>query len=43
MIVQGRHPDHAYATLRRDAARVSMEPHSWAADLLLQASTRPPE
>ena len=43
MIVQGHHPDHAYAILRRDAARVGMEAHTWAADLLLQASTRQPE
>ena len=34
MIVQGHHPDHAYATLRRDAARAGMEPHTWAAQFL---------
>jgi hypothetical protein len=34
MIVQGHHPDHAHATLRRDAARAGMEPHTWAAQYL---------
>ncbi|HWJ52457.1 MAG TPA: hypothetical protein VNT24_03660 [Propionibacteriaceae bacterium] len=39
MIVQGHHPDHAHATLRRDAARAGMEPHRWAAHFL-RAHTR---
>jgi hypothetical protein len=43
MIVQGHHPDHAYATLRRAAARAGLEPHAWAADLLLQTCTQQPE
>jgi hypothetical protein len=34
MIVKGHHPDHAHATLRRDAARAGLEPHIWAAQLL---------
>ena len=43
LIVQGHHPDHAYATLRRDAARDDIEPHIWAAKLLLRTQTRPSE
>ena len=43
LIVQGHHPDHAHATLRRYAARADIEPHIWAAELLLQTSTRQPE
>jgi hypothetical protein len=34
LIGRGHHPDHVYATLRRAAARASMEPHVWAAQLL---------
>jgi hypothetical protein len=38
LIVQGHHPDHAHTTLRRDAARAGMEPHTWAAQVLLRTS-----
>jgi hypothetical protein len=34
MIAQGHDPDHAHATLRRDAEQAGMEPHTWAAQVL---------
>jgi hypothetical protein len=43
LIVQGHHPDHAHRTLRRDAARAGLEPHDWAAAVLLRTRTRRPE
>jgi hypothetical protein len=43
MIGRGQHPDHAHATLRRDAARVGMEPHVWAAQLLSRMRPYRPE
>jgi hypothetical protein len=43
LIGQGHHPDHAHATLRRDAARARLEPHVWADRLLQRTRARRPE
>jgi hypothetical protein len=43
MIDQGHHPDDAYETLRRHAARAGMEPHTLAARLLQQTRNQQPE
>ena len=37
MIDHGHHPDHAHATLRRDAAAAGVEPHIYAARLVRPA------
>ena len=40
LIDQGHDPDHAHEDLRGDAARAGLEPHAWAARLLLRTRTR---
>ena len=44
MIDHGHHPDHAHATLRRQAADAGVEPHLYAARLLRPwTAPRPPQ
>jgi hypothetical protein len=41
MIEQGHHPDWAYASLRKDAARAGMEPYTWAVRILQGTQAQP--
>jgi hypothetical protein len=41
LIDHGHHPDHAVETLRREASREGLEPHSYAARLLGRDRARP--